>query len=138
MRPQPRICFILRRCRGELSPRLAALKLAMRQVGQRRVGFLCTGQRLTAGGKLATETAIGPYFIYSQYGRDVARFKNLVLTTPHAFAADLPFAANAGNAAIGKAAHPNGGQPVARCSLPGRVLCAEKRGELESCWIADG
>ena len=79
---------------GKLSPRLAALKPGDEiQIVSEAAGFFVLDEIPDCDTlwMLATGTAIGPYLSILQYGRDLERFKNIVLVHAARYAADLSF-----------------------------------------------
>ncbi len=101
---------------GKLSPRLAALKPGDEvQVVSEAAGFFVLDEvpDCETLWMLATGTAIGPYLSILQLGKDLDRFKNLVLVHAARYAADLSYYAT--DARTGKTlrretAHSDGGQ----------------------------
>lgn len=79
---------------GKLSPRLAALKPGDEvQVVSEAAGFFVLDEvpDCETLWMLATGTAIGPYLSILQLGKDLDRFKNLVLVHTARYAADLSY-----------------------------------------------
>lgn len=79
---------------GKLSPRLAALKPGDEvQVVSEAAGFFVLDEvpDCETLWMLATGTALGPYLSILQEGKDLARFKNLVLIHAVRYAADLSY-----------------------------------------------
>ena len=79
---------------GKLSPRLAALKPGDEvQVVSEAAGFFVLDEvpHCETLWMLATGTAIGPYLSILQLGKDLDRFKNLVLVHAARYAADLSY-----------------------------------------------
>lgn len=79
---------------GKLSPRLAALKPGDEvQVVSEAAGFFVLDEvpDCETLWMLATGTAIGPYLSILQLGKDLDRFKNLVLVHAARYAADLSY-----------------------------------------------
>ena len=79
---------------GKLSPRLAALKPGDDvQIVSDAAGFFVLDEipDCETLWMLATGTAIGPYLSILQYGKDLERFKNIVLVHAARYAADLSF-----------------------------------------------
>ena len=79
---------------GKLSPRLAALKPGDEvQIVSEAAGFFVLDEvpDCETLWMLATGTAIGPYLSILQEGKDLARFKNIVLVHAARFAADLSY-----------------------------------------------
>ncbi|MEW5561586.1 ferredoxin--NADP(+) reductase [Enterobacter asburiae] len=79
---------------GKLSPRLAALKPGDEvQVVSEAAGFFVLDEvpDCETLWMLATGTALGPYLSILQEGKDLARFKNLVLVHAVRYAADLSY-----------------------------------------------
>ena len=79
---------------GKLSPRLAALKPGDEvQVVSEAAGFFVLDEvpDCETLWMLATGTAIGPYLSILQLGKDLERFKNLVLVHAARYAADLSY-----------------------------------------------
>ena len=79
---------------GKLSPRLAALKPGDDiLIVSEAAGFFVLEEVPTCETlwMLATGTAIGPYLSILQEGKDLARFKNLVLVHAVRYAADLSY-----------------------------------------------
>ena len=79
---------------GKLSPRLAALKPGDEvQVVSEAAGFFVLDEVPDCDTlwMLATGTAIGPYLSILQLGKDLDRFKNLVLGHAARYAADLSY-----------------------------------------------
>ena len=77
---------------GKLSPRLAALKPGDEvQIVSDAAGFFVLDEIPDCDTlwMLATGTAIGPYLSILQYGKDLDRFKNIVLVHAARYAADL-------------------------------------------------
>ncbi len=81
---------------GKLSPRLAALKPGDDvQIVSEAAGFFVLDEvpDCETLWMLATGTAIGPYLSILQYGKDLRRFKNIVLVHAARYAADLSYLA---------------------------------------------
>lgn len=79
---------------GQLSPRLAALKPGDDvQIVSEAAGFFVLQEvpDCETLWMLATGTAIGPYLSILEEGKDLGRFKNLVLVHAARFAADLSY-----------------------------------------------
>jgi ferredoxin--NADP+ reductase len=79
---------------GKLSPRLAALKPGDDvQIVSEAAGFFVLEEIPDCDTlwMLATGTAIGPYLSILQYGKDLERFKNIVLVHAARYAADLSY-----------------------------------------------
>ncbi|MFG6654100.1 ferredoxin--NADP(+) reductase [Scandinavium sp. M-37] len=79
---------------GKLSPRLAALKPGDEvQLVSEAAGFFVLDEvpDCETLWMLATGTALGPYLSILQEGKDLARFKNLVLVHAVRYAADLSY-----------------------------------------------
>ncbi|MDU4269050.1 MAG: ferredoxin--NADP(+) reductase [Enterobacter hormaechei] len=79
---------------GKLSPRLAALKPGDEvQIVSDAAGFFVLDEIPDCDTlwMLATGTAIGPYLSILQYGKDLERFKNIVLVHAARYAADLSY-----------------------------------------------
>ncbi|MGU3525298.1 ferredoxin--NADP(+) reductase [Enterobacteriaceae bacterium C23F] len=79
---------------GKLSPRLAALKPGDEvQLVSEAAGFFVLDEVPDCDTlwMLATGTALGPYLSILQEGKDLARFKNLVLVHAVRYAADLSY-----------------------------------------------
>ena len=79
---------------GKLSPRLAALKPGDEvQVVSEAAGFFVLDEvpDCETLWMLATGTAIGPYLSILQLGKDLERFKNMVLVHAARYAADLSY-----------------------------------------------
>ena len=79
---------------GKLSPRLAALKPGDDvQIVSDAAGFFVLDEIPDCDTlwMLATGTAIGPYLSILQYGKDLERFKNIVLVHAARYAADLSY-----------------------------------------------
>ena len=79
---------------GKLSPRLAALEPGDDvQIVSEAAGFFVLEEIPDCDTlwMLATGTAIGPYLSILQYGKDLERFKNIVLVHAARYAADLSY-----------------------------------------------
>lgn len=79
---------------GKLSPRLAALKPGDEvQIVSGAAGFFVLDEIPDCDTlwMLATGTVIGPYLSILQYGKDLERFKNIVLVHAARYAADLSY-----------------------------------------------
>ena len=111
---------------GKLSPRLAALKPGDEvQVVSEAAGFFVLDEvpHCETLWMLATGTAIGTYLSILQLGKDLDRFKNLVLVHAARYAADLSYL---------PLMQELGSRETAAGSLTGRIPALIESGELES------
>lgn len=108
---------------GKLSPRLAALKPGDEvQVVSEAAGFFVLDEvpDCETLWMLATGTAIGPYLSILQLGKDLERFKNMVLVHAARYAADLsylPLMQELEKTLRGETAHSDGGQSGNGCGF---------------------
>ena len=108
---------------GKLSPRLAALKPGDEvQVVSEAAGFFVLDEvpDCETLWMLATGTAIGPYLSILQLGKDLERFKNMVLVHGRTICRRLKLStsdAGTGKTLRGETAHSDGGQSGNGCGF---------------------